>query len=188
MRRPSGRRHLDAARVDAPRAGSAHPWFITLLLSSVLYHEGGRSLPWRRRIFRKQRAEHEQDVLVAPLCVTIRDWSAHYVTRNRTHGLDFPLFFSAHGRSCTSFPVAFARVSGNGKGVFWVVARVGFLVKPSFMLAVYLCDRVALSTSCLVHFTSASGFSFTRLSRRRPGRARGATTFCRRECSNWLQR
>jgi hypothetical protein len=53
--------------------------------------------------------------------------------RDRTQGSDFSSFFSAHGRSRTSFPVALVCVSGNGQGVFLVVARVRFLVKPTFL-------------------------------------------------------
>src|SRR5215467_3987930 len=56
---------------------------------------------------------------------------AHYNTRNRTHRSDFSSFFSAHGRFRTSVPVAFVCRSYNGKGVFLVVVRVGFLVKPT---------------------------------------------------------
>jgi hypothetical protein len=47
-------------------------------------------------------------------------------------GRIFPPFFSAHGRSRTSFPVAFVCVSGNGKVLLLVVGRVRFLVKPTF--------------------------------------------------------
>jgi hypothetical protein len=56
--------------------------------------------------------------------------AAHYFMRNRTHGSDFPPFFSAHDRSRPSFSVAFDCASSNGKGVFLFVARVRLLVKP----------------------------------------------------------
>ena len=42
---------------------------------------------------------------------------AHYVTRNRTQGLDSFPFFSAQDSSQTSFAVAFVYVSGTGQGV-----------------------------------------------------------------------
>jgi hypothetical protein len=57
---------------------------------------------------------------------------AHYFTRNRTRGSDFPPFFSAHLKSLPSSPVAFVCVFGNGKGWLFVVGRVRFLVKSAF--------------------------------------------------------
>jgi hypothetical protein len=73
-----------------------------------------------------------------------RDVRTHYFTRNRTQELDSFPFFSTHERSRTSFAVAFMCVSGNGKGVFLVVAPVRFLVKPLFLLAVRWCDPPCL--------------------------------------------
>ena|SRR5437868_10848859 len=66
----------------------------------------------------------------SPALGSLALWVAHYFTRNRTDGSDFPPFFSAHDRSRPSFAVAFVYVSGNGKGVCLVMARVRFLVKP----------------------------------------------------------
>ena len=61
-----------------------------------------------------------------------RRYRAHSFMRDRTQGSDFSSFFSAHGGSRTSFPVALVCFSGYGQGVFLVVARVRFLVKPTF--------------------------------------------------------
>ena len=51
---------------------------------------------------------------------------AHYVTRNRTQGLDSFPFFSAQDSSQTSFAVAFVFVSGNGQGVCLLSPPVAF--------------------------------------------------------------
>ncbi len=59
-------------------------------------------------------------------------WGAHYFTRNRTRGSDFPPFFYAHRKSQPSFPVAFVCFFGSRKGWLFVVGWVRFLVKPTF--------------------------------------------------------
>jgi hypothetical protein len=96
----------------------------------------------------------------------------HYVTRNRTQGLDSFPFFSALDRSRTSFAVVFLCGSPNGKGVFLVVARVRLLMKPP-LLAVCLCEHVASSTSYLVPVTGTACFTFNMERQRRPVHARG---------------
>jgi hypothetical protein len=55
---------------------------------------------------------------------------AHYFTRNRTRGSDFSLFSTLAWGSPPSSSVAFARISGNGKVLLFVIGRVRFLVKP----------------------------------------------------------
>ena len=71
-------------------------------------------------------ARGQEDCVDAVSFEYLRLRVAHYFTRNRTDGSDFPPFFSAHDRSRPSFAVAFVYVSGNGKGVCLVMARVRF--------------------------------------------------------------
>jgi hypothetical protein len=57
---------------------------------------------------------------------------AHYFTRNRTHGSDFPLLFPSAYEVPTIVPRCFRLLFGSRKGLLFVIGRVRFLVKPTF--------------------------------------------------------
>ena len=113
---------------------------------------------------------------------------AHSFTRNRTRGSDFPPFFSPDRKSPPSFPEAARLLFGSRKGVFLVVARVRFFVKP-------LLYWQSACVTTLPHLQSTSFMSHAPLASLSKGRDKGdrdvreaATTLCRRERSNVLKR
>lgn len=99
---------------------------------------------------------------------------AHYFTRNRTCGSDFPPLFSprmtgsdhlAPSLSCASLT--------TGKECSWSWHGDDCSYSPLFLLAVCWYDQVASSTSSLVPVTDTACFSFQRERQSGPGRARG---------------
>ncbi|HEX6478962.1 MAG TPA: hypothetical protein VF043_08955 [Ktedonobacteraceae bacterium] len=60
-------------------------------------------------------------------------WGAHYFTRNRTRGSDFPPFSPCIGDPNHRFPLLSRAFLATGKVLLFVVGRVRFLVKPTFL-------------------------------------------------------
>ena len=78
----------------------------------------------------KMNRLHEKSQFGSMPCFSCEE--AHYLTRNRTHGSDFPFFFSRRGSPYHRCPLLFVCISGNNKGLARWIGRVRFLMKPRF--------------------------------------------------------